>query len=317
VNARRPVLLSLLVVCTAALSACGLQPAKGSSKVTLTVTRDFGVVAQGRATEATVPGSQTVLTLLGHFFKVLAGTSGGAVSVIGGHAAAGGHAWLYFVNGIATPAGATNESGLPITAANAAVHAGDRVWWDLHDANAAQTIPAVVGSFPEPFVHGHGGKRYPTTIECGAGVQSSCDAIGALLRSDGVPTADQTLGTGSGAFTLGIVVAPWAELHGSIAAALIAHGPRHSGIYARFTAGRSKLQLLDPRGAVVQTLGAGAGLVAATADRVNQPEWVITGTDVAGVRAAAAALTPSALRDHFAIAVEGTRIVPLPLDPGR
>ncbi|MHB8695398.1 MAG: hypothetical protein ACYDHH_29575 [Solirubrobacteraceae bacterium] len=316
-NAPRAAPLGLLVACTVALTGCGLQPSKGSSKVTLTITRDFGAVAQGRAAEANVPGAQTLLTLLSRFFKVLAGTSGGTVSVIGGHAAAEGRAWFYFVNGIATPAGATNQSGLPVTAANATVHVGDQVWWDLHDASAAQTIPAVVGSFPEPFVHGHGGKRYPTTIECGAGVQSSCDAIGAVLRSDGVPTADQTLGTGSGADTLGIVVAPWAELHGSIAADLIAHGPKHSGVYARFTAGGAELQLLDPRGAVLRTLGRGAGLVAATSDQVNQPEWVITGTDLAGVRAAAAALTPSKLKNHFAIAVIGTRVVPLPLDPGR
>jgi hypothetical protein len=85
-------------------------------------------------------------------------------------------------------------------------------------------------------------------------------------------------------------------------------------VYARF-AGRagSSLQLLDPQGHVARTLGAGAGLIAATAANSSEPTWLITGTDVAGVSAAAAALTPSRLRDHFALAVQGGADLPLPL----
>ncbi len=41
----------------------------------------------------------------------------------------------------------------------------------------------------------------------------------------------------------------------------------------------------------------------------------MTGTDVAGVNAAAAALTPARLRDHVALAVDGSRDLPLPLSP--
>jgi sirohydrochlorin ferrochelatase len=64
---------------------------------------------------------------------------------------------------------------------------------------------------------------------------------------------------------------------------------------------------------VVRTLGAGSGLVAATADTTSVPTWMITGTDPAGVLAAARALTPQALRDHFALAVQGTSRVPVPI----
>ena len=53
--------------------------------------------------------------------------------------------------------------------------------------------------------------------------------------------------------------------------------------------------------------------MAATAESSAEPTWVITGTDLAGVTAAAAALTPAALRDHFALAVQGATNVPLPL----
>jgi hypothetical protein len=89
-------------------------------------------------------------------------------------------------------------------------------------------------------------------------------------------------------------------------------------VYARFTGpGRDQLALLDPSGRVVRTLGPGAGLIAATADTSDAPTWLITGTDAAGVAAAARALTPQALHDHFALAVDGTARLPIPLQASR
>jgi hypothetical protein len=67
---------------------------------------------------------------------------------------------------------------------------------------------------------------------------------------------------------------------------------------------------------VVRTLGTGAGLIAATRDQVSEPTWMITGTDPAGVAAAASALTPARLRDHFALAVRGGAAMPVPVLPG-
>ena len=85
-------------------------------------------------------------------------------------------------------------------------------------------------------------------------------------------------------------------------------------MYARFAGpSGSSLQLLNPPAQVVRTLGAGAGLIAATAQPSTGPFWLITGTDVAGVDAAAAALTPARLHDHFALAVQGGTDLPVPL----
>jgi hypothetical protein len=99
---------------------------------------------------------------------------------------------------------------------------------------------------------------------------------------------------------------------------LIAHGPGASGVYARFTGPNSnRLALLDPAGRVARLLGPGAGLVAATADSSSAPTWLITGTDAAGVAAAARALTPQALHDHFALAVQGATRLPIPLQASR
>jgi hypothetical protein len=202
----------------------------------------------------------------------------------------------------------------PKGAATTAVHAGDHIWWDLHDWSATENIPAVVGSFPEPFTSGIAGRRYPVTLACGSDVSAACSQVTKALSAQHVTASSQLLGTGSGTSTLGVVVGTWREIRSELAAALIAHGPGASGVYARFSGpGGDALQLLDPKGQVVRTLGAGSGLVAATADTTSVPTWMITGTDPAGVLAAARALTPQALRDHFALAVQGTSRVPVPI----
>ncbi|HWF53489.1 MAG TPA: DUF4430 domain-containing protein [Solirubrobacteraceae bacterium] len=296
-----------LLFAAIAIAGCGLQglqPGKGSSHVSVTVTRDFGTAQVGSGTLHADPSGETVMGLLQRFFRVQTGYGGGFVEAIDGVAAGGVHrGWFYYVNGVQEGVSATGEN----------VHPGERVWWDVHDTSVTQTIPAVVGSFPEPFVHGINGTRYPTTLECAVDAQAACNRIGAQLRRDGVPVADQLLGTGSGSDSLNIVVATWSDLHGSLAGDIISHGPKSSGIYAKFVDAGHELQLLNPQGAVVRTLGAGAGLVAATHDQVSQPEWLVTGTDVAGVLAAAAAVTPTALHDRFALAVLGSRRLPIPI----
>jgi hypothetical protein len=89
-------------------------------------------------------------------------------------------------------------------------------------------------------------------------------------------------------------------------------------VYARFAGSQgSVLELLDPLGQVARALGADAGLIAATAEASSQPTWLITGTDVAGVSAAAAAFTPSALHDRFALAVSGHTELPVPAQAGK
>ena len=61
-----------------------------------------------------------------------------------------------------------------------------------------------------------------------------------------------------------------------------------------------------------RALGPGGGLLAATRIEAQQPTWIVTGVDEAGVAAAAAALSEAELQDRFALAVEQGRTVPLP-----
>ena len=68
--------------------------------------------------------------------------------------------------------------------------------------------------------------------------------------------------------------------------------------------------------AQLRTFGADVGLVAATRHYEGPPVWLVTGATGAGVRAAAEALDPADLRDHYAVASEAGTVMPLPLRSG-
>ena len=301
--AAAPPMILAVILC----GGCGLGSGPGSGAVTLTVTRDFGSRRVAAITRAGAAGSATVLGMLERALKVSTGRRGRVVTAIDGLSAAGsGQAWSYYVNGV-------QQRSDP---ADAGLHRNDHVWWDLHDVGATSSIPAVVGSFPEPFVNGFGGVRYPTTLECGGNVARACAIVTAELERVHVPVASQLAGTGSGSDTLGLDVGTWRQLAPEVAAELVAYGPGASGVFVRFAGRGRTMLLLGPGGQVARELGSGAGLIAATADSSSAPTWLITGTDVAGVTAAARAFTAAALHDHFALAVSGGRRIPLPVQGG-
>jgi hypothetical protein len=77
--------------------------------------------------------------------------------------------------------------------------------------------------------------------------------------------------------------------------------------------GDDGFDLLDAEGEVVQTRDDSVGLVAATRFGEQQPTWIVTGTDDAGVAAAAAALRSDVLSNRFAVAIIGGKGEALPL----
>ncbi len=304
---RGPAVTAVAIAVAVAIAGCGLGAGKSTAgDATLTVTRGFGSAAVGSAAEKSIPGSQTVMRMLERSFKVTTRYGGAFVESIDGHAGDSSRLdWFYYVNGIEATLGAAGTS----------VHYGDRIWWDLHDWSATDSIPAVVGSFPEPFVHGINGRRFPVTLECATDVPAACKRVTNELTTIGVPIASQAIGTGSGSDSLGVIVGTWHDLRSELLATLIEHGPASSGVYARFVGPNGNaLQLLDPKGRVVRTLGADSGLIAAMAQTSTGPAWLITGTDVDGVSAASAALTPLRLDNHFAVAVQGATDLPVPLE---
>ena len=198
-------------------------PTKG---VSLTVTGAFGNRQIQTVSRSKVPGSETVMRMLERSFKLSTRYGGGFVESINGLAPnAAITDWFYYVNGVQASKGA----------ATTAVHAGDHIWWDLHNWSATQNIPAVVGSFPEPFTSGIGGKRYPVTLECGSDVDAGVYAGHQGADGRAYPRLQSVARHGVGPATLGVVVGTWSEIHAEVAAELIAHGPGASGVYARFS----------------------------------------------------------------------------------
>jgi hypothetical protein len=298
------------IVAALCLGGCGLGAGAGSGHASVLVTQNFGSQRIGSYSERRVSGSETAMSLLQRHFHVRTRYGGGFVQSINGHSGGSGRRdWFYFVNGLLAPKGAAETS----------VKSGESVWWDLHDWSATDTVSAVVGSYPAPFSQGFGGKRYPTLLECANSASTACDLVGRSLNAIGVKFAEQSLGGEAGEDSMTIVVGTWRQISGTIAAGLISAGPAHSGIYGRFVgAGGAAVELDDPAGQVVRTLRGSVGMVAAT----NQPSltagaWLVTGTDAAGVNAAARALTPGKLARHFAVVVSGAHVTPIPLEPGR
>jgi uncharacterized protein DUF4430 len=303
---RRSALAAVLTLATG-LAGCGLQAGTGGGEARLLITRDFGARQLGARIVQDIPGSETTMRVLRRISSVTTRSGGVVVQSIDGLASGREHGrsvdWLLYVNGMEADKGALAT----------AVHPGDRIWWDLHDRGAASAVPAVVGQFPEPFLHGAGGKRYPVVLECADDAKDACAAVSDRLAAVGVIAGRQTLGTGVGQDTLRVFVGPWRELRGDAALAQIDRGPGVSGVYARFLRGGAALALLDPSGAVLRTLGAGAGLVAATRYQQQAPTWAVTGTDAAGVAAAARALDERTLARRFALALGPAGDVPLPV----
>jgi hypothetical protein len=113
--------------------------------------------------------------------------------------------------------------------------------------------------------------------------------------------------------TLRVLVGSWSRLReGDPESTSIDMGPRASGVFARFDASGDKLAVLDPSGHTARTLGARAGLIAATRAKDRQPVWFVTGTDEQGVESAARALDEGALANAYALAVSNDRGVAVP-----
>jgi hypothetical protein len=291
------VLLAIALFGVVALGGCGLGAGPAPVGVHLTVTRDFGATALRSWSAPQVRGQETVMSVLLRNATVTTRYGGGFVQSIDG--VAGGHEggravdWFYYVNGSEAPKGGASTN----------VNPGDHIWWDRHDWSQTDHIPAVVGSFPEPFLNGTGGKRLPVRVECALVAAQPCRMVVSRLRASGVPAGVAALGSGSGPKTLRVLVAPWSMLRGDPVAGAIARGPGASGVFARFSRDGKALTLLDQGGRPTSTLTSGAGLIAATAREEHAPVWVVTGTDAGGVQHAAGAFDQATLQNHFALAV--------------
>jgi hypothetical protein len=142
----------LVAVAAAALVAgCG---GGGHGQATVWITRDEGKTV---LLVRHVPAGETAMQALERAAKIDTRYGGRFVEAINGlsGSVSSRHDWFYFVNGIEATRGAVDYR----------LHSGDIEWWDYRDwGRVGQTVSIAVGAFPEPFVHGYGGKVRPAVV---------------------------------------------------------------------------------------------------------------------------------------------------------
>ncbi len=293
-----------LLVGAVAAAGCGLGPGEDLGSVDLTVTRDYGTRTLLNRRVDDVTEADTVMRVLERNAKLATSYGGDFVDAIDGlesTTSAGGYFdWLFYVNGVEATVGAAAYD----------LHGGEAIWWDYRDWSAALHVPAVVGSWPQPFVDGYAGKHHPVAVECMGG-DGACAAVRERLIDAGASPV-----SGAPADAIRVLVGPWAQVRRDPAAAQVERGVEASGVFAELSAAGGdeyRLEGLDEAGRAGRTFAPDAGLVAATRDGGGPPTWIVTGTSAAGVNAAAGLLDAADLRNRYAVAIEGGRETPLPL----
>jgi hypothetical protein len=308
----RAIAAALVVLAVAGGAGCAVGTSqKGPAR--LLVTRDYGARQMASATEDPIEPGETAMRILMRNARVKTRYGGRFVNAVDGVASSNGGGrrsdWFYYVNGIEADVGAAEHDLSP----------GDRVWWDYHEWSEVMRVPAVVGSFPEPFIHGSGGKRYPVRIDCGNDSTRACTDVAKRLEDAGIAPSTSAIGAAAGKEVLRFVVGKWSEVRQDGASEQIEQGPQKSGVFAKFGAsgkGSYELDLLDRQAHVVSTVPQGAGLVAATRFENQAPTWVVTGTDSTGLDRAVSLLQERILRSRFAVATSGGAPIPLPTGNG-
>lgn len=282
--------LAACAVMLGAVAAAGCErrsdaaaPAAGAPTAQVVVTADHGAEALH---EARVEPGRSVLDALRGITPVETAYGGGFVrGMFGrGSSTAPPRDWFFFVNGFESPVGAAS-----VTLAD-----GDVAWWDHRAWQGMQSVRAVVGSWPEPFVHGAGG----------ASPVVAADApLGGALRAAGARVAG-----GDRAFRVRVGSdadlsrrdAAWRSVGGDPGARALPGGIA-DGRVVLIPDGGGAPQPVDGARAVVVLVPAGAR-------PADGALLAIAGLDAPSARAAAAtvAADPSVLANRYAVAFDAS-----------
>jgi len=285
-------------------AGCGFGAGETSEgEVSLTVTRDYGAEPVLSATASDPPESETVMRMLDREADVETRYGGGFVDSIEGIEGSvftdgRSYDWFFYLNGVESEIGAAETT----------VRGGDRIWWDHRDWTETMRVPAVVGSWPEPFVQATAGsERIAVRVEC-AGPKEPCAGAEDALGDAGVSAVVTEFGEADPGRSLRLIVGEWSEISRDETVALLERGPESSGVFARYEAGA--FSLLDERG---EEAGVGQGLVAATRNGAGPPTWIATGTNPDAVLDAVELLSDDALADRYAVGVSEGEALALPV----
>lgn len=313
------------------LNGCSPEPAAVTEPVSVTtepvpitddnidvrvvVTRDFGRQVLLDATIEVAPGCSS-LAALEQVTDVTTAYGGGFVDSINGLRSqySGGQAeqydWLVYFNGIQSKTGALDYT----------MRQDDVQRWDFRHWSFRISIPAIVGDFPEPFLHGYAGRVKPTIIVYDGGFEQDAEAVEDALVGLGVADVSSQpiseLGDDDKRNANLIIIGysddeMLTEMNGVW---------NRLGFFARFEDGM--LDIYTGTGERAARYGPGTGIIQATQSPWNPRStaacenvvWMVSGTDAAGIEAAAQALATrsSELQHAFAVVVTGGEIIRVP-----
>lgn len=285
------IILPFALVIPAACSTPAAERSVAGMAVKIAVTQNFGeklIFEQS----LNIKENTSALDALKQVAPVETSYGGGFVSGINGIRSryAGGvtarEDWFFYVNGLISNVGASDYVLQP----------GDTEQWDFHSWSLHSFTPAVIGHFPEPFLHGYSGKTRPTVIvytdkfrEEAKNLERKLGELGAhAVGSKEFSTLSPSEKENSNLILIGTPdVEAISELN------------RHwkqLGFFAYFA--DVNLAVLNASGAVANNYGSGAGLIQATQNPWNpngtgageNVVWLVCGTDETGVKAAIDAL---------------------------
>jgi Domain of unknown function (DUF4430) len=157
------------------LAGCGGAAGEGEGTAQLWVTRDRGAKL---LLDTKVQAGQTLMRALASEADVKTRYGGRYVQAVNGieGSLSAQRDWFWFVNGYEGDR----------SAASYRLHDGDVAWLDYRGWQREGEARVVVGAFPEPFVHGYGGKTRPVAIRYEAGSEKRARTLGAELGADEV-----------------------------------------------------------------------------------------------------------------------------------
>ena len=283
--------------------------------VTVVVTRDFGkklILEKDFKLETAASAMEALQAAT----EVETKYGGGFVSSISGIGSEYGGEdnkkkdWFFYINGIASKMGAGDYI----------LRSGDIEHWDFRNWSYQQFVPAIIGDYPQPFLSGCKTGIVPTVIVYEELFVREAESLSGNLGETGVSLIsairDNQLSEDVKQESHLIIIA---KPENSLISELN-NVYKKLGYYAYLEPG--KILTLDAAGNVHNEYGLGSGLIQATQNPWNpngvgageSVVWMITGTDMQGVKNAAKALVNNQeeLRFAFAAVVSEGEIIKIP-----
>ncbi|MEM3608328.1 MAG: DUF4430 domain-containing protein [Candidatus Bathyarchaeia archaeon] len=316
-----PVLLASLALITILLVY--IHPWGGPSgsaseiHVRLIVSRDFGSTVILDET-LTLEEDTTALEALRIASEVETTYGGGFVTSIDGFKRGERDGvqvdWLYYINGLLASVGA----------ADYILRDGDVERWDLHPWASLSMASALIGDYPEPFLHGYDGDRWPTLILYSEDFRGEAEDLRGHLSGLGVkvhlrPVSEAIMdGDGLGGFNL-IIIGYFTD---SLPSKLNGIHDR-LGYYAYYDEDGGVVNAVDWKGGLHSFAGE-LSLIQASRNpwspegtsATSKVAWLIAGTSAGAVGSAVEALIEGRASNLHGLLIVDGGCEPLPLSPG-